>query len=308
MTGLQRTLPLTLVITFALVPSTATLIFRTLLCDPYEYVEPLAIAGQTPSIRRYLQGDLTVDCDSAEYQATRGLAFVFIAVWPIGCPALYMLLIWGSIGSHHTRSRRSLLRATAFLTEDYHKGAFWWEPVEMCRKLALVGWVLLIGEQSELARVLVALIVSISFLALHFAVKPTRRREDGALMMTVELVLVLIYICVMLIKVCDLSPTVCANYGFGDDATGLYVFFIFIAISMLSFQLLVIFLRLWTEGRVPKILLLATAHSISPTMILRRVAVRRWHPQLSLILAHPCPSHALLPVLCESPFCHSAFT
>jgi hypothetical protein len=37
------------------------------------------------------------------------------------------------------------------------------------------GWVILIEEKSELARVLVALLVSIACIVLHFAIKPYRR-------------------------------------------------------------------------------------------------------------------------------------
>jgi hypothetical protein len=54
--------------------------------------------------------------------------------------------------------------------------AFWWEPLEMCRKLTLGGWVLLVGEESEYARILVALLISTSFLALFLNVKPQHRR------------------------------------------------------------------------------------------------------------------------------------
>eukprot|EP00966_Prymnesium_polylepis_P229102 5301713-Prymnesium_polylepis.4 len=50
--GIQRSLPLTLGITFILVPSTATLIFKTFLCDPFEF---------NPSeVRRYLHEDLAL--------------------------------------------------------------------------------------------------------------------------------------------------------------------------------------------------------------------------------------------------------
>eukprot|EP00966_Prymnesium_polylepis_P247910 5732624-Prymnesium_polylepis.2 len=46
----------------------------------------------------------------------------------------------------------------------------------MCRKLTLGGWVLLVGEESEYARILVALLISTSFLALFLNVKPQHRR------------------------------------------------------------------------------------------------------------------------------------
>jgi hypothetical protein len=45
----------------------------------------------------------------------------------------------------------------------------------MCRKLVLSGWVLLISEKAEQARVLVALFVSIAFLAMRFSLRPLKR-------------------------------------------------------------------------------------------------------------------------------------
>jgi hypothetical protein len=80
---------------------------------------------------------------------------------------------------------------------------------------------------------LVALLVSIAFLSIHLTIKPCRRREDNVLMMMTELSLVLIYLCVLVIKTCDLSAlrstrrdadeiarAICSTYGFGDDSAG----------------------------------------------------------------------------------------
>ena len=75
----------------------------------------------------------------------------------------------------------------------------------MCRKLTLTGWVLLINEEYEQARVLAALLASVTFMVLHFAIKPHGRPADGALVTMAELALVLIYTCVLLIKTCDFS-------------------------------------------------------------------------------------------------------
>merc|ERR1712227_25674 len=95
-----------------------------------------------------------------------------------------------------------LTRATAFLSADYVPSAFWWEPLEMCRKLVLTGWVLLIPAEFEQMRVLVAILVSIAFLAFRLSFKPLRRVEDGVLMTMVEIALILTYVCVLLIKSC----------------------------------------------------------------------------------------------------------
>eukprot|EP00966_Prymnesium_polylepis_P045756 1059373-Prymnesium_polylepis.1 len=115
-------------------------------------------------------------------------------------PALYVLLLWISRTAIRTGKPTPLSRAIAFLVDDYDPAALWWEPIELCRKLTLTGWVLLIGEETEQARVLVALLVSIAFLTLQLAVQPYRKKEDTFLMALVSLALILVYICVLLIK------------------------------------------------------------------------------------------------------------
>ncbi|KAL1527507.1 hypothetical protein AB1Y20_008897 [Prymnesium parvum] len=269
-------LPPLLVITFLLVPSTSTHIFLTFLCDE---VEPRPDA---PPLR-YLHDDLALSCDSEEYTATRRTALALIAVWPVGVPLLYCALLRAAAphataasGRRRRRAATPLLRAVAFLTEDYAPSRFWWEPLEMCRKLVLTGWVLLIPEKSEQARVLVALLVSILFLSLHLAAKPHRRPEDGVLMTIVHLTLILVYLCVLVIKTCNASSAACSSFGFGATADGVFTFFLLFGLAMVTFMLAVGAGNLWIESCVPKVILLARAHSVSPSTIMRRVLARRW--------------------------------
>jgi len=153
--GLQRVLPFSLVVTFLLVPSTATLIFKTFLCDAYEYSALVT--------HKYLHDDLKLNCSSSEYAATRNFALVLVCVWPFGVPIAYGLLLLLIKDDLLKRRPTQLNRATAFLWADYHAQAFWWEPFEMCRKLVVTGWVLLVPEDKEQLRVLLAILVSVSF-------------------------------------------------------------------------------------------------------------------------------------------------
>ena len=73
------------------------------------------------------------------------------------------------------RTPTALSRATAFLWGDYTAAAYCWEPLEMCRKLTLTGWVLLIDDDAEQARVLVALLVSMAIFGLRLSIRPLRR-------------------------------------------------------------------------------------------------------------------------------------
>jgi hypothetical protein len=129
--GIQQTLPLVLQVTFLLVPSASTLIFKTFLCDAFEYD-----AFQT---RRYLRDDLRLDCSSDEYHNVKRAAFILAVVWPVGVPLLYSVLLWHSRKALFTGKPTTLSRATAFLWGDYQTFAFFWEPLNMCRKLALTG-------------------------------------------------------------------------------------------------------------------------------------------------------------------------
>ena len=270
----QQTLPLTLVVTFVLVPSTATRIFKTFLCDPIE-------------LRRYLHDDLAMDCDSDEYTTTHNVAIVMLVVWPVGVPLLYALVLWANRKALANGALTPETIASEFLTGDYKHSSFWWEPLEMLRKITLTGVVLVIGEEVEQARVLAALLVSIAFLALHLTVQPLRRAEDGAMMMLAEVSLILVYLCVLLIKSCDfssvrrterddeLAKAVCKTYGFGETSSGVFQFFIFFGLSMVLLQFILGGSKLWIEGYVPRIILMTRAHSISPSTIIKRLISRR---------------------------------
>ena len=165
--GVCRVLPLTLGLTFLVVPSTSMRLFRTFHCVTIEY-------GQGDA-RRYLEPDLELSCDSDDFEKTRSLALLFIAVWPIGIPLLYAVLLWASLDAVVRDEPTALSTATAFLSGDYKASTFWWEPLEMCRKLALTGWLLLIQDNAEHARILAALVVSFVFLAMRLTLKPLKR-------------------------------------------------------------------------------------------------------------------------------------
>jgi hypothetical protein len=108
--GLQHSLPAVLMVTFVLVPSTSTMIFKTFRCESIEYAPG--------DLRRYLAADVHLSCDSKEYATTRGIALVMVAVWPIGTPLLYALLLYISRDALLTRKPTQLSRAIAFLSDD----------------------------------------------------------------------------------------------------------------------------------------------------------------------------------------------
>ena len=94
-------------------------------------------------------------------------------------------------------------------------------------------------------------------------------------MMVLELALILGYICLLLIKTCNTSSDVCATFGFGDTASGVYLFFIAFAMGMLVLLLVGGLVRIYFEGHLPKLFLIARAHSVPVSKVFLRVAARR---------------------------------
>ena len=108
--GLSSTLPAILLVTFVFVPSTATMIFKTFLCDPYVF--------DYTTTRRYLNDALELSCDSDEYRSTRATALLFLFVWPVGVPVLYAVLLYACRDAIRNRAMTGLSQATSFLWAD----------------------------------------------------------------------------------------------------------------------------------------------------------------------------------------------
>ena len=111
------------------------------------------------------------------------------------------------------------------------------------------------------------------------------RLDDGLLMAFIEIVLILLYMCVLLIKSCDVPTSgrldaktvraMCSGFGFGDTASGVFEFFVFFGLSLLALQLAVLILRYFSAEYVPKFVLIALSHSVAPSSVLARVCSRR---------------------------------
>ena len=70
-----------------------------------------------------------------------------------------------------------LTRATRFLHKDYKVEYFFWELLELNRRNALVGWVLLIPTEKTFLRLVFGLLSSIMMLTLLLSVGPYARAE-----------------------------------------------------------------------------------------------------------------------------------
>ena len=228
--GLRSALPAGLFLSFLLLPSISSLIFRSFLCDAFVYNDA------TGTTRSYLHSDYSMECGTPSHQRLERWAYGLIPLWPAGVPALYLIFLLACRRTIRAGRVTNASASVRFLWSDYRPEVYLWEVLEVLRKLTVTSFVMLIDEQHAGARVLVALLVSILFLSLEIWVQPFRRDEDNWLAHMSNLALAISYLTVLVFKMCDSYSDACDVFGF--SAEGIFSFFVLFGICLLVLHVL----------------------------------------------------------------------
>ena len=138
--------------------------------------------------------DASVECGTDKHESITGLAIGFIVLWPAGSLVLFTSLLIACSKPLRAKSPNALTKATAFLHREYKKTWYWWEAVELARKLVLTGFVLLIPEERAFVRLVVATLVCSFYAVVLAVVRPYKRVEDNVLAVATGLVLLLLFL------------------------------------------------------------------------------------------------------------------
>ena len=141
-----------------------------------------------------MRQDASVECGSDEHRSITNLAIFFIVVWPLGSLVLYSSLLAGCAKPLRATTQTALTRATGFLHREYTLTFYWWEALELARKLVLTGAVLLIPEERAFLRLVVATLICSCYAVGLAAVRPYKRIEDSVLAVAMSLVLLLFFL------------------------------------------------------------------------------------------------------------------
>lgn len=165
-----------ILVTFLVYTPVASKIFRAL--RPCDEFEDLATS--------YMPEDYTIVCGSAEHTTVVIVAYAMLGIYCAGIPVFYVALLWPkrrdiqrqcdlvNLGDKRTlKSEAELarldtkLRSVSFLFQSYWY--WWWELVEVLRKVVLAGIIALIGPGSfEQSIVLMILALGSTVLYHHF--------------------------------------------------------------------------------------------------------------------------------------------
>ena len=120
--GVIRALPYLLYILFFAFPLVSSRAFQAFDCEEFD------------DGTRFLRADYSLHCDDAEYRRVFFLAWVAIALYPVGVPLLYLTLLLCARKAILTEQPTALSRSLTFLHQDYELSMYWWELVEMSKK------------------------------------------------------------------------------------------------------------------------------------------------------------------------------
>ncbi len=153
---------------FLLYPGISTKVFRSLKC-------------QKIGDHLYLEADYSVKCFVGEHLNYTVLAFICMAVYVLGIPmGSYLILrkhqkhLWDTDSEKH----RGVKQKFGSLYEQYNMDCWWWEVVEMFRKLLLTGVLVMVGSGTSV-QVLFGILVSLVYLAFVLKKAPYQDNLDN---------------------------------------------------------------------------------------------------------------------------------
>ena len=262
MEGLLATLPLGLLISFCFVASTSATVFQAFSCIGYKY--------DANTYHSFLRADLSVRCSDAdhvskEHGAIRAVAWVFVAVWPIGTVFIYLALLLLCRKAILSRTPTRLSRAIRFLTHDYTPECFYWEVLELVRRTALVGWVLLVPVEQSFIRLIIALLISVVFLIALLTMLPYQKVEDNVIAAAAQASCIFIFIGAILTRLygefSDVSQDgVVTNIMAFDSTEAIAMPLILVTFGILILMAGTMVLLLRKHKSLPHVKLVATLH------------------------------------------------
>jgi hypothetical protein len=191
----------------------------------FEALECIDIAGDT-----YLRLDTSIDCNSARYAAFKFLDALFILGW-MAVPLIWLVILCRKRHRLNpaTADRAQALRmqradkglnASEFLWMEYEPVFYYWEAVEIYRRVFFVGIVPLISPQSS-RKAAFGMFAAISSAVCFRELEPFRRRSTNLLAHVAQYVILLNY-----------GAALCISTGVSDNLNPLLFGVILVAVNL----------------------------------------------------------------------------
>ena len=238
---------------FLLYPLVTTAAFEGFPCYEFE------------SGRGWLIADVTIECRTPEHDTAQMLAWVAVALYPVGCWLIALFLLLRASKAIISGVETPLSRATNFLYKEYDVVCFWWELMEMGRKFLLVGLFVWRPAQGSITQIAVGTIVSAVYLMIQLQAQPYKNATDDYLATASSFGLLMVFICSIFFKYTSLTDTEDIQDKMSIEQKGDYI------VSTLAISIILVASVL---GSLVMVALIAIAQVVAETrkaMALRRL-------------------------------------
>jgi len=210
------------------------IIFQSFDCVPFEY--------SAEEKRYFLRTSLDVECHTPAHDDILTVAYVLIALWPIGSVMLFAVLAYRARLRLKLRVYDKFVHSIRFLHGDFKPDFYYWASVELAQRCALTGWILLVDAEYSFYRVALAQAIALVMLAMSMMLQPYRNQEDNLFLSASKGLLVIAYTCCSYIKVIDdvkeASDEEVASIVFGYTSPDPVIVILVITASLVAFILL----------------------------------------------------------------------
>ena len=185
-------------ISFFAFPIVSSLAFKALRCDDLDLNDELP----GPAV---MSADLAIVCwdesgaVSGEYRHIREIAYVAIALYPVGVPLSYMALFYWARHALRTEVPTQLSKALDFLVGEFDSNYFFWELLEVTKKLLLVG-AMSIVKPGEVIQIVIGFVLTLCFTAALLISRPYKRQGDDVIALASGLALTMFFFFSLLLK------------------------------------------------------------------------------------------------------------
>ena len=141
----QRCLKLTFMFLFVIYSATTSSIFQVLPLS----CQKICSGSGSSNCNRYLRYDYSISCDSAKYKRYLP-SFYLLLVYPLILPLATLLLLTKAFNSTWSKEQKDTVKnGLSFLYENYNSSCWFWEIVDITRKIVLTSAILLANTESR---------------------------------------------------------------------------------------------------------------------------------------------------------------
>ncbi len=191
-----------IVVVYFTLPTVTKGIFDAILCRAFQ------LNDDPPKSESYLVTDMSIQCDmsTTEYRNIFILFFAMFTVWIVITPMVIFLCLYRISNNIKSKRISPFANSLRFLWGDYTNTAWYWDIIDIYRKICLTGLIIfldLFEGSNRVLRLLIAAVVSVLFLCVLLVLQPYQQRINNYYALVMNFTLVCCFVLGIILKLCE---------------------------------------------------------------------------------------------------------